>query len=62
MAGPSDAFVDALYLWETSGTRDDLEAMQREVEALLDVWRVADAKFRVSHLADTPEAVREGAA
>ena len=52
VAEPSDRFMDALYAWEGSGLPADLEAVQREVEALLGAWRVADAKYRVSRLAD----------
>ena len=52
VAAPSDRFMDALYQWERSGLPDDLEAMQRQVEALLDAWRGADTKFQVSRLAD----------
>ena len=59
VAEPSDRFMDTLYLWETSGTRDDLEAMEREAEALVAAWRGADRKFQVSRLVDTLEAVGE---
>lgn len=55
----SDRFMDALYQWELSGTRDDLDAVQREVEALLGAWRLADTRYQVSRLAETPEAVGE---
>ena len=62
VAEPSDRFMDALYAWEGSGLPADLEAVQREVEALLDAWRGADTKRQVARLAGSPEAVREGAA
>ena len=59
VAGPSDRFIDTLYEWERSGSRDDLDATQRAAEALVQVWREADAKFRVSLLKDAPAAVGE---
>ena len=55
VAEPSDRFMDVLYLWETSGTCDDLEAVEREAEALVAAWRGADTKFQVSRMIDTPE-------
>ena len=57
VTGPSDRFMDALYQWETSGARDDLEAVRRGAEALVLAWRRADIKFHVSRLQDAPEAV-----
>ena len=52
VAAPSDRFMDSLYLWETSGARDDLEAMQRHAEALVTAWREADTQFQISRLED----------
>ena len=62
VAEPSDVFMDALYQWEQSGMPDDLDAVHRTAEALLDAWRGADTAFQVSRLADAPEAITEGAA
>ena len=59
VSGPPDRFMDALYLWETDGTPDDLEAMQRHAEALITAWREADKKFQDSLRTESPEAVRE---
>ena len=52
VAVPSDRFMDSLYHWEQSGTRDNLEAVHQSAEALVNSWRVADTKFKVSRLAD----------
>ena len=56
VAEPSDVFMDALYQWEQSGKPDDLDAVHRTAEALLDAWRKADTKFQIAHLAETAEA------
>ena len=57
VAEPSDRFLDALYEWERSGERDDLDTVQSEAETLVLAWQTADAKFQVSQLQDAPEAV-----
>ena len=44
----SDAFIDALYVWQTGGAPDDLEAVEVAAEALVDTWRAADKRFRES--------------
>ena len=52
VAQPSDCFMDALHQWETTGAREDLEAVHGSAEALVEAWRVADTKFQVARLAD----------
>ena len=61
VSGPSDWFMAALYGWEQSGMPDDLDAVHGSAGELVAAWRGADTKFRVSRLADAPEAIREGA-
>ncbi len=56
---PSDSFMDALALWELSGSPDALEAVELEAEALVAAWREADQRYRES-LADAQEVAVNG--
>ncbi len=48
VASPSDRFMDALALWERSGSSDNLEAVELEAVALVAAWREADQRYRES--------------
>jgi hypothetical protein len=46
VASPSDRFIDALAVWERSGSADDLKAVELEAVALVAAWRKADQKYQ----------------
>jgi len=60
VANPSDRFMDALALWERSGSPDDLEAVELEAVALVAAWREADQKYQESLRAEAPEVAVHG--
>ena len=60
VASPSDRFMDALALWERSGSPDDLEAVESEAVALAAAWRQADQKYQESLHAEGQEVVVHG--
>ena len=60
VASLSDRFMDALALWELSGSSDDLEAVELEAVALVAAWREADQKYQESLSAESPKVVIHG--
>ena len=60
VGSPSDRFMDALALWELSGSSDDLEAVELEAVVLVAAWREADQKYQEFLRAEAPEVVVHG--
>ena len=56
---PADCFMDALYQWEQSGLREDLEAVKQAGVDLVQAWREADRLYRGS-LPEVPAGVAHG--
>lgn len=53
VATPSDRFMDVLAAWESTGSPNDLEAVEQEAEALVGAWREADRRYHEAHRAET---------
>ncbi len=60
VASLSDRFMDALALWELSGSSDDLEAVELEAVVLVAAWQEADQKYQEFLRAEAPEVVVHG--
>ncbi len=60
VASLSDRFMDALALWELSGSSDDLEVVELEAVALVAAWREADQKYQEFRRTEAPEVVVHG--